>query len=49
MDERDAPVQILSGAMSWHYCVLSALGVWLETRLIREPEVGKHSFLNQLQ
>ena len=30
-EERDAPTQVIFGAGDWRYCVLSLLGVWLES------------------
>jgi hypothetical protein len=36
-DERDAPWQIVLGAMNPVYCVLCSLGLWLETNLTNNP------------
>ena len=36
-DERDAPWQIVLGAMNPVYCVLCRLGLWLETNLTNNP------------
>lgn len=36
-DERDAPDQILLGAMDQRYCVLLGLAVWLETDVDESP------------
>ena len=37
-EERDAPTQVIFGAADWRYCVLSLLGVWLETICTGAPE-----------
>jgi hypothetical protein len=43
LDERDCPDQILLGAMDTDFCVLLALGTYLETFLTKRP--GGHRFL----
>ena len=39
-EERDAPTQIIFGAADWKYCVLSLLGVWLESHFESSPDHG---------
>lgn len=43
-EERDAPPQILFGAMNPHYDVLSLLGLWLEYRYKMHPEESEFMF-----
>lgn len=38
MDPRDAPTQVLFGAMDWRYCAISLLAVWLEYHYMINPE-----------
>ncbi|KAL7525427.1 hypothetical protein ACHAXR_000999, partial [Thalassiosira sp. AJA248-18] len=38
MEERDAPTQVLFGAMDYRYCALSLLGAWLEHHYSLNPE-----------
>ena len=38
MEERDAPTQILFGAMDWRYCALSTLSPWLEYHYDLNPK-----------
>ena len=38
MEERECPPQILLGAMDPEFCVLLALGIWLELFLINAPD-----------
>ena len=37
-EDRDAPQQLMFGAMDVHYDVLSPLGLWLEYRCEHHPE-----------
>ena len=37
-EERDAPTQIIFGAADWRYCLLSLLGVWIESRFEAYPD-----------
>ena len=44
MEERDAPTQILFGAMDWRYCTLSNLAPWLEYHFTLNPEENDYFF-----
>ena len=44
MEERDAPTQILFGAMDWRYCALSNLAPWLEHHFTLNPEDNAYYF-----
>ena len=44
MEERDAPTQILFGAMDWRYCTLSNLAPWLEYHYTLNPEENDYFF-----
>jgi hypothetical protein len=44
MEERDAPTQILFGAMDWRYCALSNLAPWLEHHFTLNPEDNEYYF-----
>ena len=43
-EERDAPQQLMFGAMDVHYDVLSPLGLWLEYRFEHHPEENEFIF-----
>ena len=44
MDPRDAPDQVLLGAMDYHYCVLVGLALWLEYHFMKKPENNEFIF-----
>ena len=44
LDERDAPDQILFGAMDTRYCALCSLGLWLEYHFMKNPEDNEFLF-----
>lgn len=43
-EERDAPTQLLIGAMDPRYCALSLIGVWLEYHFMVNPEENDFFF-----
>ena len=45
-EERDAPTQIVFGAMDWRYCVLSTLGTWLEHHYTIHPDFDNEFFFD---
>jgi len=38
MEERDAPTQLLVGAMDYRYCVLTSTALWLEHHCHLDPD-----------
>ena len=49
-DERDAPDQILIGSQNTSYCVLMALGTWLQYFIIHGHMSNTNfSFINQMR
>ena len=44
LDERDAPDQVLFGAMDHRYCALVGLGIWLEHHFTKNPENNEFLF-----
>ena len=45
LDKRDAPDQILLGAMDTHYCVLIGLATWLEYWIENYNDITQTEFL----
>lgn len=44
LEERDAPTQVLFGAMDWRYCPLNLVGTWLELHFTLNPEENEFFF-----